>query len=195
VTPGPNPPQYDRLDADTTLVTLQIGGNDIGFSGIAEDCFAPVPQGTPCQDAYVVNGVDEFTARVNAAAPNVSAAIAGIKTRAPNARIFVLGYPSIVPEVDGLVSTCWPQLPVSPADIPWVRTKVKELNAMIAAQAAANNVRYVDIYTPSIGKDACSVPILRWVEPLVIVGPAAPVHPNITGMLGITKILKAAIAS
>jgi lysophospholipase L1-like esterase len=195
VTPGPNAPQYDRLDANTSIVTLQIGGNDIGFSGIAENCFAPTGTGTPCQDAYVVNGQDEFSRRVSEAAPNVSAAIAGIKLRAPNARIFVLGYPAIVPETDGLATlTCWPQLPVSPQDIPWIRAKIKELNAMIAAQAVANNVRYVDIYGPSIGHDACSVPVLRWVEPLVIVGPAAPVHPNLTGMLNFAKILKAAIA-
>jgi hypothetical protein len=56
VSPGPNPPQYDRLDAATSVVTFQIGGNDIGFSSIAEDCFAPTPTGTPCQDKYVVNG-------------------------------------------------------------------------------------------------------------------------------------------
>ena len=39
VTPGPNPPQFDRLQPDTELVTINIGGNDIGFSSIAEDCF------------------------------------------------------------------------------------------------------------------------------------------------------------
>src|SRR5690242_9860433 len=38
VTPGPNPPQFDSLTADTALVTLEIGGNDIGFSSIAQDC-------------------------------------------------------------------------------------------------------------------------------------------------------------
>src|SRR3954451_8851072 len=37
VTPGPNPPQFDSLSPDTALVTLQIGGNDIGFSSIAQD--------------------------------------------------------------------------------------------------------------------------------------------------------------
>src|SRR3954447_3162449 len=31
VSPGPNPPQFDSLDAGTTLVTLTIGGHDIGF--------------------------------------------------------------------------------------------------------------------------------------------------------------------
>jgi lysophospholipase L1-like esterase len=195
VSPGPNPAQYDRLGPDVNVVTLQIGGNDIGFSGIAESCFAPLPQGTPCQDAYVVDGQDIFSQRVAAAAPKVAAAIAGIGTRAPNARVYVLGYPSIVPESDSPLATaaCWPQLPMSPQDIPWVRAKVKELNAMIAAQAAANGATYVDIYTPSIGRDACAPPLLRWVEPLVIVGPAAPVHPNLTGMIGITKVLQATI--
>src|SRR5207302_2787984 len=38
VTPGPNPPQFDSVNAATAIVTLQIGGNDIGFSGIAKSC-------------------------------------------------------------------------------------------------------------------------------------------------------------
>jgi lysophospholipase L1-like esterase len=197
VTPGPNPPQYDRLDAGTQIVTFQIGGNDIGFSNIATACFAPIPQGTPCQTAFVVNGQDEFTRRVAEAAPHVSAAVAGIRDRAPNARIFVVGYPSIVPDSDDVLSTatCWPQLPVSPADIPWLRAKTKELNAMVAGAAAANGATYVDLYTPSIGHDACRLPVLRWVEPLLIVGPAAPVHPNLIGMLAMTDVIKASIAA
>ena len=38
VSPGPNPPQFDSLAADTQLVTVGIGGNDIGFSEIVESC-------------------------------------------------------------------------------------------------------------------------------------------------------------
>jgi lysophospholipase L1-like esterase len=195
VTPGPNPPQFDRLDAGTTVVTLQIGGNDIGFSSIAEDCFSPTPTGTPCQDAYVVNGQDEITRRINEAAPKVAAAVAGVHTRAPSARVFVIGYPSIVPDSDELTATatCWPQLPVSPEDLPWLRAKTKELNAMVAGAATANGASYVDIYTPSIGHDACTPPAIRWVEPLVPAGPAAPVHPNLVGMLAITDVVRAAI--
>src|SRR3954469_10585371 len=39
VTPGPNPPEFDSLDPATTLASLQIGGNDIGFSSIRGGCF------------------------------------------------------------------------------------------------------------------------------------------------------------
>src|SRR4051795_10867095 len=55
VSPEPNPPQFDSLQADTQDVTLGIGGNDIGFSSIAEDCFSTSPNaGSPCHDKYVV---------------------------------------------------------------------------------------------------------------------------------------------
>src|SRR3954464_932815 len=47
VWPDPNPPQFDALGADTTLVSLGIGGNDIGFSSLAEDCFSTSPNRSP----------------------------------------------------------------------------------------------------------------------------------------------------
>ena len=195
VTPGPNPPQFDALDAGTTVVTLQIGGNDIGFSSIAKSCFTAVPQGTPCQDAYVVNGQDEISRRITEAAPKVAAAVAGVHTHAPNARVFVVGYPTIVPDTDATLetATCWPQLPISPQDIPWIRAKEKELNAMVATAAMHNGASYIDLYGPSIGHDACKPPVLRWVEPVVPAGPAAPIHPNLLGMRAFAQIVGAAI--
>ena len=38
---------------------------------------------------------------------------------------------------------------------------------MLAQEAAANGASFVDDYTLSIGHDACQVPCVRWVEPLV----------------------------
>src|SRR5436309_1468147 len=35
---GSVPPQFDALTPDTSLVTLQIGGNDAGLVGLAESC-------------------------------------------------------------------------------------------------------------------------------------------------------------
>src|SRR5205085_1897697 len=61
VDPGPNPPQFDSLDANTRIVSIQIGGNDIGFSEIAKNCSSTTPYGHPCQDRYVVNGDDEIS--------------------------------------------------------------------------------------------------------------------------------------
>src|SRR3954451_11241461 len=56
VWPDPNPPQFNALAADTTVVTLGIGGNDIGFSSLAQDCFSSSPQSSPCKDQYTAGG-------------------------------------------------------------------------------------------------------------------------------------------
>ncbi|HEX6418266.1 MAG TPA: SGNH/GDSL hydrolase family protein [Acidimicrobiales bacterium] len=192
VWPGPNPPQFDALTAGTTVVTLGIGGNDIGFASIIEDCATLSPFGTPCRDRYVVNGVDTLAQRIRDTAPRIAATIQGIRQRSPAATVLVLGYPAIVPDTG---YGCWPSLPLAWLDVPYLRSTHKALNAMIADQARANGAVYVDVYTPSIGRDACRSSSTRWVEPLVPSNPAAPVHPNARGMAGMAAVVTGAIAA
>src|SRR3954454_25031824 len=67
VSPRPNPPQFNQLDAETQVVTLGIGGNDIGFSSLAEDCFSAQPStGSPCKDKYTAGGTDQISDRIAA---------------------------------------------------------------------------------------------------------------------------------
>jgi lysophospholipase L1-like esterase len=179
VSPGPNPPQFDRLDATTQVVTLQIGGNDIGFFDIATTCATGNPNGTPCQDHFVVGGDDMISDRINAAAPKVASVIQGIHARSPGALVAVVAYLAILPETG---PGCWPQVPYAYADVPYLRAKEHQLNAMLAQQAAANGAHFVDAYTASIGHDACQPPCIRWVEPVSPSSPAAPLHPNVHGM-------------
>jgi len=192
VTPGPNPPQLDALDEGTTIVTLGIGGNDIGFSSIAQDCITIDPSKTPCQDTYVVDGRDEISRRIERTAPKVARVLQAIHERAPNARVFVVDYLPIFPEHAS--PPCWPLLPISSGDLPYVRAKQKELNAMLATQAAANDATFVDSYDASIGHDACEPPGIRWVEPLVPASPAAPIHPNLLGEKAYAAVVLDAIA-
>lgn len=188
---GPNPPQFDSLGKQTRIVTLQIGGNDIGFSSIARDCTSTSPEGTPCQDRYVHDGRDEISERIQATAPLVAAVLQGIHARSPKARVLVVNYAAILPD-EG--PGCWPQIPITEGDVPYVRAKQKELNAMLATQAAANGAELIDWYTASIGHDACQPPVIRWVEPAVPVNAAAPLHPNLGGMIGASELLTAALS-
>ena len=192
VSPGPNPPQFDSLDEGATVVTLTIGGNDIGFSSIAQDCVSQSPTGSPCQAKYVVGGRDEVSARIAAAAPKVASVLQGIHARSPHAKVYLLNYIAILPDSG---PGCWPQMPIADGDVPWVRAKQKELNAMLAEQAAANGARLVDVYSESIGHDACQLPGIRWNEPLVPVNLAAPLHPNLLGMIAMSRSVVAAVGS
>jgi lysophospholipase L1-like esterase len=197
VTPGPNPPQFDSLDADTRKVSITIGGNDIGFSSIAEDCFSltpagspTAPGGSPCKDKYTnADGSDEVSRRIAATAPKVAQVLQDIHVRAPLASVYVVNYSAILPHSGG---GCWPQLPLAEGDVPWLRAKQVELNQMLADQAAANTAALVDVYASSVGHDACQLPTVRWLEPATPASPAAPVHPNIWGMQAMSDLLVSA---
>jgi hypothetical protein len=137
----------------------------------------------------VSGGDDQVSDRIAATAPKVAAVLQGIHSRSPFAKVLVLNYPAIFPDAG---AGCWPQMPVSDADVAWLRDKEKELNQMLADQAAANGATVVDWYRASIGHDACELPLVRWVEPAVPASPAAPVHPNLFGMQAASRLVVAA---
>jgi lysophospholipase L1-like esterase len=185
---GDKPAQLDAVDAGTQLVTVQIGGNDVSFFSVMEDCVVWLPFGQPCQDKFAPGGVDQISARIAATAPKVGQVLDAIHARAPQARILVLGYPAVFPDRG---NGCWPSLPLAWADIPWLRAKAYELNTMLSTQATSHGATYVDVYTPSIGRDACASSSARWVEPVVPGSLAAPLHPNLRGMRGMAAAVEA----
>lgn len=183
---GSNPPQFNALTSATRTVTVQIGGNDIGFSEILQTCVTWNPFDSPCDDDYRPSGRDVISERIVATAPLVAGVLQGIRARAPSARVLVVNYAAILPETG---YGCWPQVPLAYSDVPYLRSKQKQLNAMIAQQAAANGAVLVDAYKASIGRDACKGSSTRWVEPLVPDTSAAPFHPNLRGMTGIAAVV------
>ena len=189
VSPVATPPQFGALGADTSLVSLGIGGNDIGFSSLAEDCFSPTNQGTPCRDQYTAGGTDEVSRRIAETGPKVAATLQGIRDRAPSARVLVVNYPAIFPHSG---PGCYPQIPVTDGDAAWLRSKQVELNQMLADQAAAAGATLVDWYAASVGHDACQPPGFKWVEGPAPMTGVAPVHPNLLGMLAAADLVVAA---
>jgi lysophospholipase L1-like esterase len=189
---GTNPPQLNALSATTTLVTLQIGGNDIGFAGIVINCSTlsfTDPFGSPCKNLYTSGGTDQLAAAIKATAPKVAAVLQAIHKRAPAARVLLVGYPDILPNSG---TGCWPLVPIAHGDVPYLRGVEKQLNQMLASVAAANKATYVNTYTASIGHDFCQPPGTKWVEGIVPTSPAAPVHPNKLGERAMAKQVEAA---
>lgn len=193
VSPRPNPPQLDRLRHDTEIVSLQIGGNDIGFSGIADTCIRAAFERRSCRSTYVdpVTGADELQRRIDATAPKIAAALRAIATRSPDAEVLVLGYPGIFRVGPGPASC--PDMAVGESDAQYLRGVQESLNAMIRAAAEGNDATYVDVYAPSAGRTACDLPVIRWVEPIVPVHAAAPIHPNVNGMRGMADAVEAVL--
>jgi hypothetical protein len=189
VEPGPNPPQFNGLSAGTNDVSVTIGGNDIGFSEIIESCITYNPFSSPCKEKYDAGGHDQLAERINNAAPKIAAVLQGIHAHSPNARVFLVNYPDILPTGSG----CWPTVPLSFSDVPYLHATEEHLNSMLANEAAANNATIVNWYGASIGHDSCKSSSTRWVEPLIPGELAYPVHPNKAGMAGGAVALEAAI--
>ena len=130
---GTNPPQLSVVNTGDRVVTLGIGGNDIGFVSIIENCEAltpwgPTKVGLTCKAHYDAGGQDTIAAEIAALQPEVQAELVEIHTLAPHAQVFVVGYPAIMPPTG---SGCWPQMPLTTTDVPYLRAKELQLNSML----------------------------------------------------------------
>jgi len=185
---NPNPPQFKRLTKRTDLVTLGIGGNDIGLVGIAESCLSLLPTRSAtsgCKATYTAGGVDKVTRAIAATAKKITKVVKGIRARSPKARIVLVNYLDAVP-LDG--SACWGLVaPITKTDMTWFAKKYQQMNAMIATVATRTHASLADTFTPTIGHDVCKGPGTRYVEglvPLSVSNPlllAFPFHPNQAG--------------
>jgi lysophospholipase L1-like esterase len=200
---GTNPAQLSALSSGTALVTVSIGGNDIGIIGIVTKCAeldllpALIPgRGsstlTPCEDYYTSGGSDQIRQRIEAVSGRLAGTLAQIKSRSPRARVYVVGYPDLLPTGGG---GCGATLGITDGDIAFLDQEELGLNGVLRDVAHAAGDGYVDTYTPSEGHDACSAPGSRWLEPLLPSAAAAPLHPNAAGERGMADAVVEAVKS
>ncbi|MFD3309745.1 SGNH/GDSL hydrolase family protein [Streptomyces sp. NPDC058694] len=200
---GVNPAQLAAVSAATGLVTVGVGGNDIGFGSLITACVKDgvryqmesrfedgVLNDAPCRKRYLSGGTDQVAARIDTAGERLSAALRDIGRRAPEARVYVVGYPAILPD-DG--RGCERATGLAPGDVSYLREKERQLNAMLRDSAKAAGAGYVDTYTPSVGHDACADKDVRWIEPLMPAAPAASMHPNERGEQGMARAVLRAV--
>ena len=183
-------PQFDALSADTTLVTVHIGANDVNLLDLATDCFnwLPAPFGDPCADDYGDGGQDSWRTATDGLKATIRQVVADVRTRAPQARIFVVGYATYMPK-----NGCYPTVPVQGGDADYIRATLTYFNDMLRSAAGESGAGYVDLQTPSEGHDACKAPGTRWVEPYIPGSIAAPFHPNRVGMENYARAVLATI--
>lgn len=197
VSPGPdNPFQLSAVTSADQVVTLQVGGDDLGFTSIVENCIAltpwgPTAVGANCRSYYDPKGNNTLLTDINNLSANIDSILAEIHTRAPVAKVFVVGYPDILPQN----GACWPSMPFETADAEYLNSIEVDLNTMLSTAATANHDTYVDTYTPSEGHNACTPESTRWVEPIVPASPADPVHPNANGEAAMATELETAITA
>ncbi|MFD4431741.1 SGNH/GDSL hydrolase family protein [Nocardia sp. NPDC058497] len=183
-TPGVGP-QFDALGPATEIVTVHIGANDADMTRYILNCHAAAASGGCAAAAD-----PEWDRKIDAIAPAYATALADIARRAPDARIFVDGWPTYLGE-----TSCPAMLGLLPADAAYIQSKFARLNTVVAREAAAHGAVYIDTIAASPALGMCADPSERWFDPLVADQTLLPYHPTLAGQRGVAELLSAAIES
>ncbi|MCU1527933.1 MAG: hypothetical protein JWP75_1696 [Frondihabitans sp.] len=174
-------PQSNALGRDTKVVTISIGGNDAGLFATASSCIALSKTGpifahadhSTCKSTLVTGGVDSLTAAIDGrVTSDLAKAFATISRRAPDAHVFVIGYPAIFPDkahmppsgcfrpvVDAETFTgIFPKngFPFTDTDVAYLGGVQKELDAATRKAADHAGFTYVSTLASSEAHSGCA---------------------------------------
>jgi lysophospholipase L1-like esterase len=183
------PAQIDAVTADTRLVTVTIGGNDVGYVGrlIAASCKArgnaPLggPGGRPC--FVLAPATEQAWAELDR---NLRRIVAEVRRRAPGARLVFVDYLTLLPERGRCAAT-----PLSDEDAEALRAVAERLAALTADAAQQGGADILRASSLSRGHDPCAA------APWTTGFPSAdqswsfpPYHPNAAGMRAVADALR-----
>jgi lysophospholipase L1-like esterase len=164
------------------IVTITIGGNDVGFGPVLSACVAD-----DCQASIRTSVVTTLTVLPGRLAQTYRA----IHRAAPGARLVVVGYPRLVPATDAAVTGC-----------PWLSSGERaaltrggdRLDAVIAVEARRARATFVDVRPAFAGHELCSAQ--PWLVPIGFpdVPPSSYAHPSPAGQLAIAARVTAVLA-
>jgi lysophospholipase L1-like esterase len=141
------------------LVTVTMGGNDVRFADMLIFC----AKHTGCTDDGFERGetLAEFAERrLSAVGEDLTSMYTKLRAQTPGeARILVLGYPSLFPETIPTFGTHPFCRTVFKAFGESERTAIRgwnvELNEKVQAAAIAAGIEYVDVFSPFTGHEVC----------------------------------------
>lgn len=185
---GTIPPQLDALTPDTRLVTITIGGNDLGYigglttsscaglqkeTGVDGDC--PPPIAPPAESTF-----NDVALRMDAIAKEV-------RRRAPKAQLVFVDYLAVLPEGGTCSAT-----PLDEFAADGARYTARRLAEITRTVAGENGASIITASEFSKGHDACSPdPWMHgYPRPEVPIS-GAPYHPNLAGMTAVADALEA----
>lgn len=173
---GDVPRQLDAITADTSLITITIGGNDVGLASSATQCRRNSLTLPPCFADFFPGGTDRFSAAIHRQIPLWEAMIDAVRAKAPQARVVLVGYVTYIRP-----GGCFGQQPINPRDADYFQAKVDEIDDQQRILAARKNIDFFDTRPVSVGHDMCAAPDDRYVEGFELSHLAAPLHPNALG--------------
>jgi lysophospholipase L1-like esterase len=136
--------QLSPLGNATTLVSLTIGGNDVGFVSVMTRCVL-------LPTSFCVSAVNGAEVKIRNALPGeLDQVLTAISARAPNARVVVLGYPD--PYDLSRSSSC---VGLSSTDRTDLDQAANLLDGQVQAAAARHGDVFADVRPAFAGHEIC----------------------------------------
>ncbi|MFI2783704.1 SGNH/GDSL hydrolase family protein [Streptomyces sp. ALB3] len=136
--------QLGALRSSTTLVSLTAGGNDVGFADVMQTCVLQ-------SEANCVSRVNTAVSAMRNSLPGrLDSLYAGIRSRAPQAHVVVLGYPRFYK----LSGTCIAGLTETERGA--INNASDVLNGVLAKRAADAGFTYSSVVDEFTGHELCS---------------------------------------
>jgi hypothetical protein len=189
--------QFDHLDETTALATLGIGGNDLGFAKVLQDCIVKHLVGSGCEGAYDDDILDRLLELQSHAPPTNLNTFQRVyddaRSRAWRAKLLVLGYPRFFPDnggkdwstgIDGLAGTLFGDgrcQSIRVSDQLWINHKINQVNNAIESSARSMGAEYVDIYDVPDGHELCGDSDDKFMNGIKPTNVVESFHPNSFG--------------
>ena len=160
--------QLSALSAATTLVSITVGGNDVGFSSVMETCVL-LPTSS-CVSA--VNNAESLMA--SQLPGELDSVLNAIKADAPHARVVVLDYPDLYDLSRS--SFC---IGLSTTDRTDLNNGANELDSQIQAAAARHGDVFADVRSAFGGHEICDSS--SWLHSVNFLDVSESYHPTASG--------------
>jgi lysophospholipase L1-like esterase len=135
------------------VVTVSVGGNDIGFGKILEACVAPkltlARTGNTCFNTY--EDRLELESLINKMNKKWKILFEQLALETPLGKVFVVGYPDVVSET----GKCAQNVHLNDEERLFTREVVAKLNSVISKTASEAGVQFVDISQALVGHRLC----------------------------------------
>lgn len=172
------PAQLDAVTAETKLVTITIGGNDLSYiKNLMIWSFASEEQNIPDeQKRHTATPVpqSEIAAELPGLEARLHSIVDGIHQRAPKAIIVFVDYTNILPATLPASGSCADKLPLTPDELEQGNAIAAQLAALTAKVAHDTGTKIFKASELTTGHDVCSSD--PWVNSFL--APIAPYHPN-----------------
>lgn len=137
--------QLGALSSATSYVTISVGGNDAGFSSVLTECAKPGWMSN-CDGA--INTAQSYIA--NTLPAQLATLYSSIRSKAPNARVVVVGYPRIFNGEDCNAGTWF-----SPAEETRLNQTADQLNGKLSAAASGSGFGFANPTSRFVGHAVC----------------------------------------